>query len=86
MIHDACVEVTCDGPRCRESLSIELPFTYPDYSGKGGRYDHRPEAVNPLVRQEGWKVRGEDEHFCEACGTDIADAPNEDEDDDTEDD
>lgn len=72
MIHDATVEVTCDNPRCRESVRIELPFNYPDYSGKGGRYDHRPHVVEKLLKNEGWtvvKVEGAEEgkHYCEGC-------------------
>ena len=50
MIHDAKVEVTCDGPKCYESIEIDLPFTYPDFSGNNGRYDHRPRAVDPLIK------------------------------------
>lgn len=73
MIHDAKVEVTCDGKGCRESIDVELPFTYPDYSGKGGRCDHRPAVVNKLVKREGWTVIGDDDdakHFCENCAED----------------
>lgn len=67
MIHDAKVEVTCDGARCHESIEISLPFTYPDLSGRNGRYDHRPRVVNPLVEDEGWTVVGDDTHYCENC-------------------
>lgn len=74
MIHDAKVEVTCDGHNCCESIAIELPFVYPSYSGRNGRYDHDPEGVNKRVRKEGWTViESEDgdedhaKHFCEGC-------------------
>lgn len=67
MTHDAKVEVTCDFESCQESIAIDLPFMYPDLSGKNGRYDHRPHVVKPLVRREGWVVVGEDTHYCEDC-------------------
>jgi hypothetical protein len=70
MIHDAKVEVSCDGDGCLESIEIGLPFRFPNYSGKGGRYDHRAEAVHPLIRKEGWRVTGDDddaEHLCPEC-------------------
>ena len=73
MIHDATVEVTCDGTYdyCRESLDIALPLRYPEHTGKNGWYDHRDATVNRLVRQEAWEVdeneTAEDRHFCPGC-------------------
>lgn len=75
MISDAYVLVTCDRPGCSESVEIGLEFNYPDYSGRGGRYDHRPEKVLPKLKREGWTVVADDDtethpeglHYCENC-------------------
>jgi hypothetical protein len=68
MIHDAKVEVTCDGKGCRENLFIQLEPFYPTYSGRGGRYDHDDRKTNRGVQAEGWRV-GDDgsTHYCWAC-------------------
>lgn len=64
MIHDAKVEVTCDGERCRSSVDVDLHMVYPDLSGRGGRYDHDDVKVEKsLVANEGWIVI-EGKHFC----------------------
>jgi hypothetical protein len=70
MIHDAMVEVTCDGTEgCGESVYVGLPYTYTTTSGAGGRYDDDEAAVNRAVREDGWLVSEDGEqHFCsEEC-------------------
>lgn len=69
MIHDASVEVTCDGRRCRESIHVALPFVYPDYTGKGGRYDHDDGEVERKVERQGWTVK-DGKHYCPGCAGD----------------
>lgn len=70
-IHDAKVEVTCDG--CDASLWVELPFVYADISGKSGRYDHDDRKINKKVAEEGWTINEDgDHHFCENCSEDLS--------------
>lgn len=83
MISDAYVLVTCDRPGCHQTVEISLPFTYPDYSGKNGRYDHRPEAVLPRLKQEGWIIDDgrigtdiNDDEMKHYCSEDCADDSN----------
>lgn len=67
MIHDATVEVSCDGDRCYEHLIIEPEFKYPNYSGKGGSYDTSDSALEEKIEHEGWFVQ-DGKHYCsEAC-------------------
>ena len=63
MIHDATVEVTCDGHDCFADLSIEPAL---DCSGNEGAYDCASDAINEKVEAKGWKVDGE-KHFCKDC-------------------
>ena len=65
MIHDAKVEVTCDGD-CGESLVIEPEYKYMSYSGAGGHYDCSDKALNKTIEKEGWNVDG-DKQYCEEC-------------------
>lgn len=65
-IHDAKVEVTCDGEDCRESIFIEPSYVYTSYSGKGGHYDCSDTAIEDKLVAEGWKV-ADGKHFCEGC-------------------
>lgn len=71
MIHDPTIEVSCDGDNCHDSIYVEMPFTYPDYSGKGGRYDHRPSAIRSKIEREEWTIIGDDEDdaktYCPEC-------------------
>ena len=68
MIHDASVEVTCDGNNsdCAGSVEVSPPFVYASPSGAGGHYDCGEATINKLVEKHGWLARG-DEHFCESC-------------------
>jgi hypothetical protein len=65
MIHDAIVEVTCDGD-CGNHLMISPEYKYTSYSGSGGHYDCSDEAINEKVEKEGWVIDGEN-HYCEGC-------------------
>jgi hypothetical protein len=69
MIHDAKVEVTCDGEKCRESVTVSPHFMHRDYSGKNGFYDCSDDAIEELLGLEGWTTDGE-EHFCPSCSPD----------------
>jgi hypothetical protein len=77
MIHDAKVEVTCDGDKCMESIIVEPPFVYRGYSGDSGYYDCSDDAIEKLVIAGGWTVE-DGQHFCESC------RETTDDDDDTE--
>lgn len=63
-IHDATVEVTCDG--CSSAITIEPEFVYLNYSGKDGHYDTRDEAIEGKLETEGWEVE-DGKHYCEDC-------------------
>lgn len=76
MIHDAKVEVTCDGEHCMESIEVEPEFVYPDYSGKNGYYNTKDSALEKLIEQAEWQVK-DGKHFCEGCQDD---EPEDDED------
>jgi len=68
MIHDAIVQVSCDGNGCAEIAEVQPEFVYPDYSGKNGYYDTRDEKIeSKLVREYGWTVK-DGKHFCGECG------------------
>ena len=60
MIHDAVVEVTCDGPGCSESTFVPLPATT-----RGG-YTARDADIEAVLAREGWTVQ-DGQHFCEGC-------------------
>lgn len=63
-IHDATVEVTCDG--CSSAITLSPEFVYPNYSGKGGHYDTSDEALEEKLTREGWEAKG-GKHYCEDC-------------------
>jgi hypothetical protein len=65
MIHDATVEVTCDGD-CGDYLKIAPDYKYTSYSGGGGHYDCSDDAINEKVEKADWIVDG-DNHYCENC-------------------
>jgi hypothetical protein len=64
MLHDATIEVTCDG--CSSAITIEPEFVYRDYSGKNGYYDTSDDAIEAKLVIEGWEVL-DGKHYCEAC-------------------
>lgn len=71
MIHDATVEVTCDGDRCTESVMISPEYTYRTYSEHSGSYDTSDEAIERKLEAEGWAVE-DGKHFCESCAEEVA--------------
>ena len=65
MIHDAQVEVTCDG--CSDSVYIGLHYVYSGAMGTQGRYNDDESAIEQDLQTEGWIVR-EGKHYCsEEC-------------------
>ncbi len=70
-IHDATVEVTCDGPHCVESIEIEPEYSYRNQGAGSGHYDTGDEGINRKVLAEGWTyakmIGGEFHHYCEGC-------------------
>lgn len=68
MIHDAVVEVTCDGEHCRESVYVTLDYTYGGVMHSRGSYDSDDEKVEErLEENQGWVVR-DGKHYCsESC-------------------
>ena len=65
MIHDAKVEVTCDGG-CGDSIEIQPQFVCPTYSGNNGYYDTSDSAIEKHLLAEDWTVQ-DGMHFCESC-------------------
>ena len=64
MIHDASVEVTCDGPNCVESVFVELEWVYSTWSGKSGHYDSNDGTIEAAIQsRHDWIVRDR-KHFC----------------------
>lgn len=59
MIHDAMVEVTCDGKDCRDSIDIEL------HAGGRNTYFAADSVIERDLACEGWIIE-EGKHYC--CG------------------
>jgi hypothetical protein len=57
MIHDAIVEVTCDGENCRESTYISLP------AGVRNTYIAEDSQIERQLEQEEWIV-SDGNHYC----------------------
>lgn len=75
-ISDVTATVTCD--ECGDTEERELPFRYPDYSGKNGF--HSLAALVEDLEREGWEISPETEggelgeHVtCAGCPDDDAD-------------
>ena len=66
MIHDATVEVTCDGERCRDSVHIRPEFVYRTHNESSGYYDTSDKAIEKKLRYEDWSVV-DGKHLCESC-------------------
>ena len=66
MIHDASVEVTCDG--CGESVFLSPPYVYTSLAATGSHYDCSDSTLEKLLKKEGWYVEGKAQ-FCENCRT-----------------
>ena len=69
MIHDAFMEVTCDGDKCGDAVNVAMEFVYRDYTGENGYYDHADDSIeSKLVEDHEWKVAdgddGKNKHYC----------------------
>ena len=62
MIHDAQVEVTCDG--CMESVYISLP------AGARNTYLADDHTIEVALESHGWIVM-DDGHYCDCCAEDM---------------
>ena len=71
MIHDAKVEITCDGENCDEFIEVGLSYKYTDYSGENGYYEFDEKNVISEIAGDGWIALWE-EHFCENCAAEIS--------------
>lgn len=64
MIHDACVEVTCDREKCCESVFVELEWVYQNRGESSGFYDHDDtKTEKKLVDDHDWVIH-DGKHFC----------------------
>ena len=72
MIHDACIEVSCDGPNCIRSVYVPLEFGYATYSGEKGSYrDSDADVEKTLAKQEeDWIVEDGKHYCCRECWED----------------
>ena len=76
MIHDAQVEVTCDGKNCHESVYVDLEYVYGTYSGESGQYDSDEKAIEKTLTDEhDWTIQ-DNKHFCEDCSENIENENN----------
>jgi hypothetical protein len=57
---DAYVRIVCD--TCGEAEEVALPFSYPNYTGTGGHYDHTCARL-----PKDWECVGDDRHECLDC-------------------
>lgn len=68
MLHDAYLEVTCDGDGCGEVANVPMEFAYLDYTGKNGYYDHEDSKIEAkLVEDFEWIVIDGKHYCCEDC-------------------
>ena len=64
MIHDATVEVACDGKNCLESVFIRLHYIYRTMSESSGYYDSSDGTIEAsVVDDHEWIVR-DGKHYC----------------------
>ena len=64
MIHDAFVEVTCDGTNCTYSINLDLDYVYFDYSGKNGGYDAEDSSLEEKLKTEHEWIVLDGKHYC----------------------
>jgi len=64
MIHDAFVEVTCDGNKCSSTENIQLEFVYSDYGGKDGHYNHSDSKVEDMLTEDFEWIITDGKHYC----------------------
>ncbi len=68
MIHDAHMEVTCDGDKCSSTVNVPMDFVYPDLSGKNGWYDHAEDSIeSKLAEDHEWVVIDGKHYCCDDC-------------------
>lgn len=67
MIHDAEVEVTCDGKMCSESVLINPEYKYSDFSGNYGYYDTSTKEIEKKLVHEGWFVDKKGQFCSKEC-------------------
>lgn len=68
MIHDAYIEVTCDGDKCSSTENVSMDFVYMDYTGKNGWYDHEDEKIESKLIEEFEWIVVDGKHYCnEGC-------------------
>ncbi len=65
MIHDATVEVTCDGEHCQENVRVEPEYVYMNFAGGGGHYDTSDSAIEKRLPREDWLVI-DGKHYCDS--------------------
>lgn len=68
MIHDATVEVTCDGPRCNQSVTVTPRVVYSGIGHTAPVLDDDDEAIGRLIeRDHDWLVNGGKQFCCDTC-------------------
>lgn len=67
MIHDAQVEVTCDGLDCNASTFIDLPYVYGGVNHTFGHYDSKDRTIWNLLKKQDWHVSNERTYCSDAC-------------------
>ena len=75
MIHDATVEVTCDGDFCLDSVTMEPEYVCHSRSGGSGQHDTSDSAIErKLVREHEWIVIDGKHYCCRECAGEVPDA------------
>jgi len=64
MIHDAKVEVTCDGKGCYDGVQVEPEFVYSGMSESSGRYDTSDKAIERKLGSEHEWIVDDGKHYC----------------------
>jgi hypothetical protein len=71
MIHDAIVEVTCDGMGCNASEYVTLRYVYGSTMHASGRYDDDEKRIEEdLTKDHEWIIRDGKHYCCESCADD----------------
>lgn len=69
MIHDATVEVTCDGRNCRESVCVDLP------AGARNTYLAEDSQIERDLAAQEWIVENSQHFCCQECRDSIMKPP-----------
>jgi hypothetical protein len=67
MIHDAKVEVTCDGTNCDEFIEITPHIVYLNGNPDGGVYDTSDRALEKQIESSGWIISDDKQYCSEYC-------------------